>query len=135
MATTCKHKIGLLSLRDCKAPAVTKCQSCARPVCEEHRRTLSSDGAERVLCPECYLEEASKSQISGSSEYERHKLYKATRYQPLYYGQSQRYGEEDYEYFDRESGAGFAAATVAGGMMDEMMESGDIMSPEDFQDS
>ncbi|MCP4405287.1 MAG: hypothetical protein GY801_49305 [bacterium] len=134
MATTCKHKIGLLSLRDCKAPTAIKCQSCGRPVCEEHHRSLVQERAERVLCVECYLERTSGVDTAGSNEYQRRELYRSTKFQPFYHGSSQRYGQEDYEYFDREAGAGFAAA-AAGGMMNEMMDAEDMMSAEDFQDS
>ena len=140
MATTCKHKIGLLSLRDCKAPAEAKCQSCGRPVCEEHRRSLTDKQAGSVLCVECYLEQASGVDSAGSREYKRRELYRSVNYQPLYHGRSQRYGEEDYEYFDRGTGAGIAAAgavagAATGSMMDEMMNAEDMMDAEDFQDS
>jgi hypothetical protein len=84
---------------------------------------------------ECYLEQASGVDTADSYEYKRRELYRSTKFQPLYYGRSQRYGEEDYEYFDRETGAGFVAAgAVAGTMMDEMLDE-DMMSPDDFQDS
>jgi len=136
MATTCKHKIGLLSLRDCKAPAAFKCQSCGRPVCDEHRRNLAQKRAESVLCVECYLEQAHGADTSGSYEQTRRELYRSTSFLPLYYGSSQRYGEEDYEYFDRGTETGFAVAgAAAGAQMEEMMEDEDMMSAEDFQDS
>ena len=134
MATTCKHKIGLLSLRDCKAPAAAKCQICGRPVCQEHQKNLSNEQTESILCVECYLERAGEPDTAGSFEHQRRDLYRSTSYLPLYYGRSQRYGEEDYEYFDRETEGGFATAG-AGKMMDEMMDAEDMMNAEDFQDS
>lgn len=125
MATVCKHKLGLLSLRDCKAPAVAKCENCGRPVCQEHQKVLSIDQKDSVLCVECYLERASETDTPHDhNEYQRHSFYRSTGYRPYYYGQSQRYGQEDYEYFDHEAETAFATE-----------EADDMMDAEDFQDS
>lgn len=122
MATKCKHKLGLLSLRDCKAPAVSKCEICGRPVCQEHQKTLLIDQKDSVLCVECYLERTSEPDTSR--EYQRRSLYGSTGYLPYYYGHSHQYGQDDYEYFDREAESAFAVE-----------EADDIMEADDFQDS
>lgn len=122
MATTCKHKMGLLSLRDCDEPAVAKCKMCGRPVCQEHQRTVQLKKQRKVLCVECYLElKKQRGMQDDSYEYRRHSMYRSSGYHPYYYGSSRRFGHDHYHYFDRER--------------EPEIEAEEEMDAADFQDS
>jgi len=117
---TCKQKIGLLTLRDCKEPVVGSCERCNRPVCAEHHKAARGQN----LCVECYLQDIDEVRAASAGvqrEYARRQSYRETGYQPYYYGDSPMYGDEAYEYFRRDLEAEYVA--------------NDAMDAEDFQDS
>ncbi len=101
---TCKHKVGLLTLRDCKKPAVLKCKLCNRPVCQKHRKKYRLGGQIHFICKECYLNEVEDEKVlqrDMDREYRRRSYYRDTGYRPYYYGHSHhRYRHDDYMYFD-----------------------------------
>ena len=122
---TCRHKVGLLSLRDCGEMAVSQCTDCNRPVCQKHRKMVTKEGKGEVLCIECYLQQVSEEKAINAGidrEYRRRSFYRSTGYRPYYYGHYRRYRHDDYDYFDRETEAEYGAAE-------------DVMDAEDFQGS
>ena len=123
---TCRHKVGLLSLRDCGYPAGSKCSLCNRPVCGEHRKTVSD--IKGALCVECYLERVDRRRAVREDEnigryYHRSSMYNSSGYHPYYYGDSRHYKHDHYyRDFDRTTGAEHASVE-------------DVMDAEDFQES
>ncbi len=121
---TCRHRVGLLSLKDCGEPAVSQCTNCNRPVCQKHRKMVTGEGKDDVVCVECSLEQVSeKTALSEDMdrEYHRRSFYRNTGYRPYYYGHYRSYGSDDYRSFDREADAEFDVE--------------DQLDAEDFQDS
>ncbi len=122
MVSMCKHKVGLLSLRDCGDQAVSKCNLCNRPVCEKHQKTLSD--AEEAICIECYLQRVDGERAvreDAGQYYYRRRVYHSSGYRPYYYGHSRHYKHDHYRDFDH---------TAEG-----EIETEDQLDPDDFQDS
>ena len=119
----CKHKLGLLSLRECREPAVVTCSQCDRPVCKEHYKQFEDEN----LCIECYLQRISEQEAQRNGldqEYRRQSYYHNQGYSPYHdsYRDHTSYREEDYRAFDRPEQA------------EEDWLTEDI-APADFQDS
>jgi len=115
----CRHKIGLLSLRDCGNPVVGLCVDCNRPVCDKHMK----DTDRGTVCLECFTQNLEDQEMSGEAArvYHRRTYYHSTGYYPYYYGHSLRYGDDDYRYFDAEPASN--------------IDHDQDIDPEDFQDS
>ncbi|MCP4701728.1 MAG: hypothetical protein GY862_33450 [Gammaproteobacteria bacterium] len=111
---TCRHKVGLLSLRDCGKTVVSQCTNCNRSVCKKHRKIVTIKGKDEACCVECYLQQVSEEKAMDEGigrEYHRRGLY-----------HSMGYGYDDYNSFDRETEAEYGVAE-------------DVMDAEDFQGS
>ena len=120
---TCRHKVGLLSLRDCGEPTISKCSLCNRPVCEKHQKTVSD--VEGAICVECYLQRVDRERAVHEDMgryYHRRSMYRSSGYHPYYYGHSRHYKHDHYRDFDRAADTEYDAAE-------------DIMDVGDFQDS
>ncbi len=115
--TTCKYKIGFLSLKSCGIAAHTQCSVCNIPVCQKHSQSLEGD----TVCLECFMESRPEevTDLPGmSSAYRRRRIYRESGYYG-YYGSGYRY--HDYDTFD--DGQDFSA------------DQGEEIDEADFQDS
>ncbi len=131
MATACKHKLGLLSLRDCKEPANDKCAGCGRPVCPTHLKQFQVGEVVRNLCVECYVQRVGKEnalETGVDREYHRRDWYRRSSYRPYYYGNSHHHYQHDhYDHFDHDR--------QAVNDRDDSVDDDDFLDNEDFQDS
>jgi hypothetical protein len=114
----CRHKIGFLSLRDCKSPVSANCSVCNRPVCGKHVKELN--GAS--VCLECYVAQVPKDQAvsAGLGGIYGRRAYYGGGYMPYYFGYN-TYGDEEYRRFDAQA--------------KEISEKNEDVGPSDFQDS
>jgi len=132
----CSFKKGLLNLRDCGEPAEDYCSQCNRPICRQHIRQM--EGAESgCLCPEC----AAKF-VDGKVDQEawyatnRRRFYHNSGYFPIYFGHQQRYGDEEYRYFDPNHDNPYLSDTKGMTAIDrEEYDSHSSLDADDFQDS
>ncbi len=138
MAATCKHKVGLLSLRDCKEPAETKCKICARPVCQKHRKKRRIEEKIHFVCVECYLQAVSEKKDQDEDlgwQHRRRRYYQRSGYRPYYYGHSRRYREDDYDYFDSDFEDDYEDFNHESEYEDAEFDADHELDEEDFQDS
>lgn len=90
----CKHKIGLLVLRNCNQPTRVQCTICNRPVCEAHFKTVKGDN----VCLSCIINrklEAHAPEIIDERVSLRKKIYRESGFE----GFLIPYTEEDYTIF------------------------------------
>lgn len=101
----CRHKLGLLSLRDCGIEQETNCSECGKPVCKNHYRTHE----EKPFCIECYLKIKKNSKdIDQDNDLQQERIRNSYYHQyafiPFYrtgyYNDYDDDYESDYESFD-----------------------------------
>ncbi len=121
----CKHKTGLLSLKDCGETTGRICNKCARPICEKHLQEVNK----KWNCEECALKHYNRTEYDERGldySYRRNSYYRDYGYYPYYYGSSRRrYGDDDYVDFESD----YDDSSYG----DE--EDRHEIDPEDFQDS
>lgn len=131
---TCKHKTGLLVLRDCGNPVVALCTECNKPVCGRHMKY--KDG--NPMCPDCMAgrlteEEAQQSGLGG--EYRRRNVY-GTGYAPYRYRGHTAYSSRDYGVFDyTDTPQDVDTGTGSANAVDNPNSDNSDISPSDFHDS
>lgn len=116
----CKHKLGLVVLRNCNKEAALQCEKCGKPVCREH----CIDN----LCLECAAYEHKDKYGKYEKitrETDRRDFYLKNDYDPIYGRTHYQYGAHDYHDTDLTDESDF-----------DDFETGDIeLSDYDFQDS
>lgn len=115
---TCKHKMGLLSLRRCGNEAVTQCVVCNLPICQEHMQSTDRG----AYCLECYVEsnpDRADSEGRLGRIFHRRSSYHSLGYHPHHW-----HARHHYDDFDRSR-----QSDEDGVVGDEMIDS------DDFQDS
>ncbi|KJR40436.1 hypothetical protein MCHI_003658 [Candidatus Magnetoovum chiemensis] len=125
----CKHKIGFLSLRDCRNPVNALCGLCNKPVCSKHYKVHNDN----IVCFDCLVSQSSEDEIKRygiEREYRRHQTYNDTGFFPYYFGSSMMYGNDDYRYFD----ANKESAKDNSPSQDDA-EANDSLDPDNFLDS
>lgn len=99
----CKYKVGLLNLQDCGVENAIPCGECGRPVCTAHYR----QSQDRMVCLECFTKQMPNQPYTGTDSSIRNALWRQSMYsggfRPYYYGHGPRYGNDDYDNFDRRS--------------------------------
>ncbi|MBF0565549.1 MAG: hypothetical protein HQK89_09925 [Nitrospirae bacterium] len=134
---TCKHKTGLLVLRDCGNPVVALCTECNKPVCSRHMKYKDQD--KDPMCPDCMAgrlteEEAENSGLGG--EYRRQSVYRNTGYAPYRYGGHSTYSSRDYGVFDYiDTPQDVDTGAVNPNAVDNPNPDDSDISPSDFHDS
>lgn len=123
----CKHKLGLLTLRDCGNEVEVICAKCGKPVCSEHFVVRE----EQRICLECVAGDPGSRRLWADEspdmirERERAKYYNDYGYNPGYGFGHYHYGDNDYQDMEQPGEEEF-----------EDFETDDIdLSDEDFQDS
>ena len=92
----CKHKHGLLVLRECGRDTDTRCQNCGKPICADH---ITRHGNYQVCydCKSAPMAGAEGADGHTRQAYMRHHYYSDIGYMPLY---SRRYRDWDGDYRD-----------------------------------
>jgi hypothetical protein len=88
----CKHKHGLLTLRECGRETSTRCTSCGKPICDAH----CVDYLGRLVCHDCKagpLGDGSGGDAQTRQAFRRNDYYEAVGYVPFF---SRRYADADY---------------------------------------
>ena len=115
---TCKHKMGLLSLRRCGNEAITQCVVCNLPICQEHMQ--STDRGPH--CLDCYVQ-LNPNQVDSDERlgrvHDRRSYYHGMGYHPHHW-----YAHHHYNDFDR------SHQTDEHGVTDD-----ELIDSDDFQDS
>ncbi len=118
----CKYKTGLLTLQDCDIENAVPCGECGRPVCPDHSR----QDQDRTVCLECFMNRMPDQPYTGTDNVLHNALRRRSMYhsgfRPFYFGHGPRYGNDDYDYFDRRQQAG-------------ERDDDEEIEPKDFQDS
>jgi len=98
----CKHKLGLLTLRNCNEPVEVKCPECGKEVCMKHSRLLNGVN----VCIECYQKGVGNLKSTHDEavrrSYSRNRYYSRSSYSPFYYWSGRYYDRDDYETFEND---------------------------------